>query len=263
MDADETDPEQQAASEAAAAEDPAAKTRQWLLETHDATLCTLSTRRGLEGYPFGSVVPFALTGDGAPFILIAQIAAHTANLRADPRASLFVRQPGIEGDPQVGWRVTLMGALEEVPSDAPEAGELHARYIERVPAAADYHRTHGFSHWRMTKIDKVRYIAGFGKITWIDGAKIHQDPLGSGLRDSVPEAIAHMNKDHTSNLKEMCRGLYGLDPEEARMIDLDRTGFLVETSGPKRLLYFPFGHEIDASTLRSAVIDVLARARAQ
>lgn len=261
MDTSESHPDQLAASEAAQADDPAAKTRQWLLETHDATLCTTSTKRGLEGYPFGSVVPFALAADGTPLILIARIAAHTANLRADPRASLFVRQPNTEGDPQSGWRVTVMGAFEQVSADDPEFEDLHARYTERVPSAADYHKTHDFSYWRMPKIEKVRYIAGFGKITWIDGAKLHQDPLGAGLRDSAPGAIAHMNEDHAENLKEMCRGWYGLEPEAARMHSLDRTGFTIETDGPRHLLYFPFGRQIGADGVRGAVIDVLRRAR--
>ncbi len=258
----ERHPDQLAASEAARAEDPAGKTRQWLLETHTATLCTTSTKRGLEGYPFGSVVPFALAADGTPIILIARIAAHTANLRADPRGSLFVHQPDVAGDPQSGWRVTVMGQWVKVEDDDPQLAEIHARYVERVPASIDYHRTHGFSYWRMPKIEKVRYIAGFGKITWIDGAAVHRDPSGAGIGDSAPGAIAHMNEDHAANMKEMCQGLYGFEPDQARMHSLDRAGFFVQTEGPQRLLYFPFGREIGSESLRKSVVDVLIRARA-
>mgnify|MGYP000409511744 CR=1 FL=1 len=141
----------EAAAKAAEADDPSGHARQWLLENHVATLCTTSTKRSVKGFPFGSVVPFALTPDGRPVILIANIATHTANLKADPRASLFVRQPGLEGDPQKGWRITLMGTWAPVES-GPERDEIHARYVERVPFAEGYLATHDFGYWEMTEV---------------------------------------------------------------------------------------------------------------
>ena len=106
----------QQAAEAAWKDDAAATARGWLLQVSAGTLCTSSAQRGIEGYPFGSVVPFALTAEGLPYVLIADIAAHTANLRRDPRASLFVRQPEreVEGDPQSGWRVTVLGEMQRL-----------------------------------------------------------------------------------------------------------------------------------------------------
>lgn len=262
------------ASEAAWKEDAAAQARRWLLEVSVATLCTSSAQRGIEDYPFGSVVPFALTASGCPIVLIAEIAAHTANLKRDPRASLFVRQEGLDGDPQAGWRLTVMGKMERLvgpglnktrPEDVRLSAEaledIEARYHERVPAAKRYQQTHGFFFWRMSAPVRVRYIAGFGKITWLDGASITRDPLGE-LAASVPHAIAHMNEDHAYNLKEMCAGLYGISPETAAMVGLDRAGFQVRTTGPDRLLHFSFGREISPGDLRVAVIDVLKRARA-
>lgn len=266
-----------AASDAARAEDPATAARSWLLQTTAGTLCTLSSKAGLEGWPFGSIVPFALTADGHPIIYIAKIAAHTANLRADPRASLFVSQTGLEGDPQKGWRITVMGRMEElVAADAPEVrsdhprvrlhndelAEIHARYVERIPFAEDYASTHGFTYWRMNSIEKVRYIAGFGKICWLDGAEILREPGGAGIAAAAASAIAHMNEDHAQNLIEMCQGLYGFSPERVEMTALDRAGFLARTQSPDRTVHFSFGREIDAGQLRKAVIDVLGRARA-
>jgi putative heme iron utilization protein len=208
-------------------------------------------------------------------VYIAKIAAHTANLRHDARASLFVSQPGIDGDPQKGWRITVMGRMEElVPHDAEVRGthpvarldeaeldEIHARYVERIPFAEDYRQTHGFTYWRMAEVHKVRYIAGFGKICWVDGAEILREPGQHGIAAAAPGAVAHMNEDHAHNLVEMCRGLYGFEPAAAEMAALDSTGFLVRTRGPDRTLHFSFAREIRASELRQAVIDVLARAR--
>lgn len=250
------------AAAAAEREDPAADARRWLIEEQAGTLCTTMARSGMSGFPYGSVVPYALTPEGRPFILIANIATHTANLRFDPRGALFVRQPGLAGDPQKGWRITVMGFWEPVPADDPAQPELAARYAERIPASESYLEMHDFAFWRMRAIQHVRYIGGFGKITWIPGDRCERDPLGAGLRSAAPGAVAHMNEDHAHNLVEMVRGQTGQAPASAEMVGLDRAGFLVRTSGPDGLVYFSFGREIDADSLRVAVIDVLARCRA-
>ena len=70
---------------------PAADVRQWMQDVHVATLSTLSVKSDIAGFPACSVVPFALDADGAPFILVADIAAHTRNLKDDQRCSLFIR----------------------------------------------------------------------------------------------------------------------------------------------------------------------------
>ncbi len=254
-------PDELAADLAARADDPAALTRRWLLQQSTATLCTTAVHREVEGFPFGSVVPFALDARGRPFILIAHIAAHTANLKADPRASLFVRQPDVRGDPQAGWRVTVLGRLERMPDDHEERAELHARYAARVPRVDVYEETHGFAFWRMTEIAKVRYIAGFGKICWFGGSELLREPAGGGIGEVAPGAVAHMNEDHGHNLLEMCRGHYGVDPARATMTKLEADGFFVRTEGPGRTLFFPFGEAIEGRDVRRAVIDVLKRAR--
>ncbi len=255
--------------------DPAGDVRRWLLETHNATLCTLSVKRKLNGFPFGSVVPYAVDAQGRPFILIADIAAHTANLKKDTRGTLFINDPHASGDPQGSWRVSLMGCFKRIlPQgsdsrhlksakviDENEYADLHARYLERVPAADAYVKQHNFDYWRMEDVLKARYIAGFGRICWINGEDILRDPLGGGLAHAADGAVEHMNEDHANNMVEMCTGLYGFTPETAKMISLDATGFQIETTQPNRHVFFSFGKEIDAQTLRIAVIDVLKRAR--
>lgn len=264
-----------AAAVEAEREDAAADARRKLISTSDATLCTLTAKPELAGHPYGSVVPYALDASGRPFVLLARIAAHTANLRHDPRATIFVRDPRPEGDPQATWRVSVMGRMRPLttPSRAGKAqpgalvlddalhAELDARYRARVPSAQGYHETHAFDYWLMTDVQKARYIAGFGRICWIDGERLLRDPQGGGLGDAAPGAIAHMNEDHRHNLIEMCQGLHGVRPSDAEMVALDRTGFSVRTRGPDGQLFFEFGREIDAAELRPAVIEVLHRAR--
>src|SRR3954467_15896902 len=105
------DDEVQAAAEANKG-DPAQDVRRWLLENKVATFATLSVDARCPGSPFCSIVPFALDPRGRPLIQIASIAAHTKNVQADPRASLFVHE-GTD-DPQAGWRVTLVGKMTRV-----------------------------------------------------------------------------------------------------------------------------------------------------
>ncbi len=257
--------------------DPAADIRRWLLETHTATLCTVSARPKLIGHPFGSIVPFAVDAEGRPIILIADIAAHTANLRQEPRASLFVSDAQAVGDPQTSWRISIMGRFQRVlPADtqsrhaaeakhvdAGEYADLHARYLERVPAADGYVKQHSFDYWRMETIDTVRYIAGFGRICWVDGDEVLRDPMAGGLNEAAGPAIEHMNEDHAANMVEMCAGLYGFTPASAKMTALDATGFRIVTESPQRHLFFGFGREIDAGSLRMAVVEVLRRARSE
>src|SRR6266568_8149266 len=53
-------------------------------------MSTLSRKR--PGWPFGSVMPYALDEKGRPLFLISSMAMHTQNLQEDSRASLLVAQ---------------------------------------------------------------------------------------------------------------------------------------------------------------------------
>jgi hypothetical protein len=66
----------------------AERVRTLVAGTNLATLSTVSRKRS--GYPFGSLMPYAIDAKGRPIFLISSLAMHTQNLRADPRASLFV-----------------------------------------------------------------------------------------------------------------------------------------------------------------------------
>jgi putative heme iron utilization protein len=122
-------------------------------------LSTISVHRA--GFPYGSVTPYALAADGAPVVLLSRLAAHTKNLAADPRASLFVGDRSAAEDPQAGARISLLGRVAPVPEkDVPDA---RTRYLAAWPRAADYLALGDFSFWRM-EIEEARLIAGFDEI---------------------------------------------------------------------------------------------------
>src|SRR5512142_2026067 len=77
---------------------------------------SLSTQsRKQPGFPFGSVMPYALDENGRPIFLISTMAMHTHNLQEDPRASLLVTQANGGGDPLGASRVTVLGNVLPVP----------------------------------------------------------------------------------------------------------------------------------------------------
>jgi heme iron utilization protein len=267
----------QAAAENAEKGTPAMDVRRWLHQCTHGTLATISFRKRTEGFPMGSIVPFAVDGTGVPFILIADIAAHTRNLKADNRATLFVHDPQATGDPQASWRASLIGRFSQIlpsrlcasPSQSPshaievsdrEWSEMMARYSERVPQAPGYMRTHGFSFWRLSELESIRYIAGFGKICWIEGELYAKEVKGSANPDMERGAMKHMNGDHQENMKEICKAHCGIRPEQIEMVGLDIGGCILETA--EGLHHCSFERIVqNAGGYKSEIINLLKKSR--
>jgi len=150
-----------------ASETAARSARALLAAEKVGVLSTISVHRA--GFPYGSVTPYALTAQGAPVLLLSRLAAHTKNLLADPRASLFVGDRSAAEDPQAGARVSLLGRMAPVPPAG--EGDARTRYIAAWPRAVDYLALGDFSFWRL-EIEEARLIAGFGEIRWLDGSAL-------------------------------------------------------------------------------------------
>src|SRR5271170_2258012 len=90
----------------------AERVRTLLSLTSVGTLSTLSRKH--PGFPFGSLMPFAIDSAGQPIFLISNMAMHTQNLKDDPRCSLFIGQAVADGDPLGAARATLIGLAEPV-----------------------------------------------------------------------------------------------------------------------------------------------------
>jgi heme iron utilization protein len=124
----------------------------------DGVLSTLSVK--LEGFPFGSVVPYCLDNAGWPVVLISTIAEHTKNIKADNRCSLTIVMDGEHV--QANERICLIGHMEELLSTEKEVME---RYYVQFPKSRSYDATHNFSFYRLAPVS-IRYIGGFGQIHW-------------------------------------------------------------------------------------------------
>jgi heme iron utilization protein len=140
----------------------ARKARSLLEARRLGVLTTVSSR--LPGYPFASITPFSLDGQGRPVFLISGLAVHTKNLMADPRASLLVFESGFEQDPLGSARMNLLGGVRAVPED--EIASVRGAYLKDHPESAQWM---GFGDFRLYRLEvtEVYYIGGFGEMGWI------------------------------------------------------------------------------------------------
>ena len=197
----------------------AERVRTLLASERLGTLATQSARH--PGFPFASVMPYALTGDAAPVFLISGMAIHTQNLIADPRASLLVMQSGADSDPLGSARATLMGTVRRVESSE----SLRDAYLARHPSAKYWIDFSDFSFFQLDVTD-VYFVGGFGVMGWV-AANDYQSAEADPLVDAAAMIIGHMNADHADALREITRAFGKLDAEEATMVSVDRLGFVV------------------------------------
>jgi hypothetical protein len=224
------------------------------------TLSTQSRRRS--GFPFGSIAPFGLDGDGRTTFLVSTMAMHTQNLAADERASLLVPQAGWSGDPLAGARVTLLGPVGRVP-DGELAGVREA-YLSRHESARYWVDFDDFQFHRMDVID-LYYVAGFGAMGWVDAAD-YRAAAPDPLADDAARIVEHMNADHAAALVLYCQAFAGVRAEAATMTAVDRLGFRVRAQTSERLqgVRINFPHEVrTAEAARAVLVEMLRAARAQ
>jgi putative heme iron utilization protein len=177
---------------------------------------TLATNtRDMPGYPFATVLPFVPDAHHCPLFLISGLAEHTKNLLADPRASLLVVRP--DGDNvQTGARMTLVGDVLPVAAEP----ELIARSPRYAPEAKGDLELGDFGLVRLVP-RRVRLIAGFGKMGWLDAATWDTAAPLSAREEA--EALAAL-----SDIAGADRTLLGLD----------RYGVDLQVAGQRRRLPF-------------------------
>jgi heme oxygenase (biliverdin-IX-beta and delta-forming) len=183
------------------------------------TLSTMSRKH--PGFPFGSLMPYALDEAGRPIFLISSMAMHTQNLQADPRCSLFLTQAGADGDPLGAARATLVGAARPIPQD--DLALARETYLARHETSRHWVDFSDFCFFRLQPVD-IYYVGGFGVMGWVEAADYAQaapDPLA----ESAAGIMAHMNADHAEAMILLARVHAQLDATEAAMTSVDRLGF--------------------------------------
>jgi heme iron utilization protein len=222
------------------------------------SLSTLSRKR--PGFPFGSLMPYALDGAGRPLFLISTMAMHTQNLQQDGRASLLVTQPEASGDPLGAGRVTLVGNVQPVAGG--EAGEARRLYLERHENSKYWVDFDDFSFFAMDVVD-VYYVGGFGVMGWITAQEYsHAQP--DPLAEAAAGILQHMNADHQEALILLARVYAGIEAQEAAMTSVDRLGFHVRMKTAEGMkgarLAFPSEVSTPVET-RKVLVEMVQQAR--
>ncbi|HLJ62585.1 MAG TPA: pyridoxamine 5'-phosphate oxidase family protein [Stellaceae bacterium] len=145
-------------------DDPVTLARILLRECLRASLATTLE----DGAPYASLVLVAAAEDGAPLLLLSDLAQHTLNLSRDPRAALLFDGTAGVKDPLDGARLTLLGEVERWDNEAD-------RFLERHPSARTYVGFKDFHFYRMIPT-RAHLVAGFGRIHWLEGSAL----LGNG-----------------------------------------------------------------------------------
>ena len=195
--------------------EPAFNARRLMQHERMGVLSTHSV--DVEGYPFGSIVPYVLDYESTPTILISDIAQHTRNVKRNNKVSLTVFDRASD-DPQASSRLTWIGDVEPI---AISESDLRDRYLRYFPSSESYFDTHDFSFYRI-RLRRARFIGGFGEIYWIEpDAMLVRNPFG----DSEKGIIEHMNEDHQKALFHYCRVLCGVETQSVSMTGIDGEGF--------------------------------------
>lgn len=172
------------------------------------------------GYPFGSVVSYALDADGDPLFVISELAEHTRNVIVDGRASLLATEPSDGVDPLARGRVTLIGDVAVVAdADQRDAVDLVAG---RHPGVAGYASYGDFAYYRLRAL-AIRWVGGFGEMDWV-GVDEYRRAVVDPVLPRRHGIIAHMNEDHAAAGATMCARALGAPVEAATMRHVDRFG---------------------------------------
>jgi heme iron utilization protein len=222
------------------------------------SLSTLSRKQ--PGFPFGSVMPYGLDGQGRPLFLISTMAMHTQNLKADPRASLLVTQESGDGDPLGASRVTLVGNV--LPVAEADVAAARAAYLARHANSKYWVDFEDFSFYRLEVVD-IYFVGGFGVMGWVTAAEYvssQPDPLA----DSMAEIIQHMNADHKDAMVLLARKFAHIEAQEATMTAVDRLGFHVrlKTQDGMKGARIAFLREVkNSAEARNVLVEMVRQAR--
>ncbi len=124
-------------------------------------LCTLIPEGG---FPYGSLTEILPLPDGDVVLFLSRLAEHQHYLTADSRASIVIAPAINDAHALAKPRVTLVGRAEVVEDRAAFA----EAYAALHPDARGYIDFPDFQFHRL-RVERVRYIAGFGQMGWIRG----------------------------------------------------------------------------------------------
>ncbi|WIA08488.1 hypothetical protein OEZ85_007924 [Tetradesmus obliquus] len=218
----------------------------------NAVLSTVSSHTSSAGFPFGSVVDFAVDGQGRPLLATSTLSPHTADLQADGRCSITVMAPGFKSLQDA--RFTLTGTAKPLPEA--ETAAVRETVLAKYPNA--FYVDFGDFRWfRVEELKGGRFVGGFGRVASVtaeDYIAAKPDPVAS----FAPHVAGHMNGEasHIKDMTDMVAHYVGMNVSGASMLGMDRLGIDMQVSRNEQSfkLRLPF---IRPAENRGAVKEVL------
>ena len=141
---------------------------------HTQRVAALGTL-GEDGWPFVSMVPFALEPQSACVVIhVSGLAAHTRNLQASPNVSMLVMQPEVAGAPVHALpRVTLIGQATVLERNSVTWGDSRSAYLARFPEAEPMTELGDFMFVAI-HLSGARQVSGFGAARSLDAETIER-----------------------------------------------------------------------------------------
>lgn len=161
-------------------------------------------------------------------------------------------------------RLTALGIAEIVePGAALE--QAKAAYLDVHPDARYYCDYTDFNFWQL-RVEKVRYIGGFGRMSWFSGQD-WREATPDPLVHAAAGIIEHMNEDHHDAMLDYCHAFTkAVEAKEVKMTGVDRYGFemSVQTQEGWRPLRLAFERACeDATQVRTALVELVKKARVE
>jgi putative heme iron utilization protein len=227
--------------------DPKQAAKRLLREGRSGALATLMPG---SGDPYCSLVNVATAADGAPLLLISQLAIHTKNVLEDARVSLMLDERKA-GDPLEGARVMLMG--KAAVSDDPA---VRRRYLARHPEAEMFAGFKDFAFYKI-ELTRIHLVAGFGRIVDLNPADVLTDLSDAAeLVEAEPYILAHMNQDHAETCRLYATKLLGAAEGDWRCAGCDPEG--LELQRDQTALWLPFPQRVRGPGVLRVMLKQLA-----
>ena len=189
------------------------------------TLCTLSSQKSIEGYPFGSYVDYILDEKGWPILLLNEKSQHSQNVLRNKAVSLFCQVPSPQYYGQTSaalGRVTITGDVDTVDKKSATpykyAFSLVHPYTEEMVDSPKF-------IFAKVKPQKIYYTSGFGAVAeWVDVAE-YERTQPDVLAQEVPSLLPRLNVEKQVELKLMCKHFLRLPQvDSVRLHNIDRLG---------------------------------------
>ncbi len=178
---------------------------------------------GRDGAPYNSLVEVGVDHQGAPVLLLSDLAEHTRNIRQDNRIGLLFDGTAGHHPPLAGPRVTVQGW-----ANATAAQTASNRFLARHPDAARYAGFADFQFYRI-KVDRAGLVAGFGRISRLRaGNSLVPVAVATALAEAEANMIAQATIHLGDRLQLYVRARTGYTGGTGAVIsEIDCDGFAI------------------------------------